>query len=144
MTWAPRGILSTKSESVGRNAVYRALRVDMTTDAVLLPDQLVVRHEPGVGVELTALGQGDEVAALLAVHQQHAVSGLEGLAHQRPPRGRSATGSAPADRSTRRQKVHTSAVLGAPQRAQRPRSALPWPSATPAANRSAARWRKPK
>ena len=72
----------------------------------------------GVGVELAALFQRDQVAPTLGVEKQHPLAGLErpsprahGAAH-RPPGG---AGSLVA-RSTSRQKAHSLRdVVGAPQ-----------------------------
>ncbi len=56
MTWAPRGISTTKSSSVGRSTVYSAPRVERTTAPSGAPDDVGVGHEAGVAVELAALG----------------------------------------------------------------------------------------
>ena len=68
-------------------------------DAVGLADDVVVRQHAGVGVELAAVGEGDEVATPLGVDQQHAVAGGE----RRGPRQRTSSAG-------RRGSVSTSSI----------------------------------
>ena len=70
MTCAPRGISSTYSASVGRTAVRRAFARGADGDAVGLADDVGVREDTGVGVELAAVGECDEVPAALGVDEQ--------------------------------------------------------------------------
>ena len=116
-------------------ASIAAPRLERERRALGRADQVVVGDHAGVGVELAAGGQGDEVAPLLDVDEQHLLALGEELAHassprvpvaaparralrplRRPPLRSSSTGtgSASATRSTSRQNAHTSPVVGAP------------------------------
>ena len=85
-------------------------------EALALADEVGVRDEAVVAVELAVVDQGDQVAALLAVDQQGLVAGSE-QAHRRPRRietSSTGTGAWAEAVSTSRQNAHTSPLVGAP------------------------------
>ena len=112
--------------------------------ALLPPDQVVVGYRSGVGVELAAGGQVDQVAASLGVEEQDPFAGLERAAHERPvfAGGPSSSVEPPVARWTSLQKAHSSLMVGEPHPGQgcspaRSSSAWGW-------TRAATRSRNPK
>ena len=105
-------------------------------------DDVVVGHDPGVGVELPALVQAHEVAPVLAVDEHHLLARRQrsAVGQEATLRTGAATGWVWEARSARRQNAHTSPGVGAPQRAQADR-ATPSPCSSSAVKRSAARSR---
>ena len=92
-------------------------------DAFGLADEVGVREHAGVGVELAALGEGDEVAAALGVDEQHAVAGGEGAGHVSAASRRRRPGAAIAPTCERsRQNAQTSPGVGAPHTRHSPSS----------------------
>ena len=140
MTCAPRGIFSTKSDSVGRNAMNRDPRLDRKVVPSGAPIIVCVGDEARVRVELAAVGERDEVSPVLVVDEQHLVAYLEHSVHQRGARSR--TGSAALARSASLQNAHRRSGVGAPQRSH---GSSPSCSASASGTkRSDARLRKPK
>ena len=105
-------------------------------------DDVVMGDHTGVGVELAARGQVDQVAAVLAVDQQDRLARLERPGGHRRPRSEKRTGAGEVARSVRRQKAHTPASVGDPHRSHAARAARS--RSTSARNRSEALSRKPK
>ncbi len=115
----------------------------MQQPPLVAADDLVVREDPGVGVELAAVLQADEVAPVLAVDEQHLLARAQRAAiGQRVAfRAGASTGWACEARSASRQNAQTSPGVGAPQRSQADRAT---PSSSSAVNCPATRSRNPK
>jgi hypothetical protein len=76
MTWAPRGILRTTSLRVGRST-RNCGRSSRDGAALVGTDDVVVGEHAGVGVERGPDDQGEEVAALLGVDEEHPLPRFE-------------------------------------------------------------------
>ena len=113
----------TKSSSVGRSTVYDRAPCAAGDDPFAPADQLVVRHEPVVAVELAALDERDEVATLLGVDQQCLLAGLEQRHLRRRATSSTGTRSCAEALSTSRQNAQTSPVVGEPHREHVPTEA---------------------
>ena len=81
MTWAPRGILRTTSLRVGRRARNERPVEPVTVQPSVAPMMSSWASDAGVGVEGGPGHQGQEVAALLGVDEEHALPRREGARH---------------------------------------------------------------
>ena len=93
-------------------------------DAFVVADDRVVLDDAGVGVELRAGGERDEVAPLLVVDEEHAVAGGERPVHGAGSGSPSIGRRRPVARACSRQNAQRSPGVGAPHSRHAPSSAL--------------------